>query len=223
MSGYPQTLQLDIRAFFGTYKKACEKADALLFQAGLADAIDEACQRSAVGKLLPNALYVHQSAIDYVEPLLRIYEGCAREYLGEIEGANVVKIHRFSGKVSYLVYPNFETDPHPAISRSVKLSLRTRELYCQDYAISTNPPILHRKETFLLPDHPLHRKFASLTQREEAYGLLDDTSTIGTRNGWEKRLQDTGFMLRGHQLVRRPPTAARDGPQPNAGLQQIDE
>ena len=115
--------------------------------------------------------------------MLRVYEGCARAYLGDVEGANLIKLHRHSGKVSYLVYPDFETDPHPALLRSIKLSLRTREFDCYDYATSTNPPILHRKETFLPPGHALLAKFARLTQQEEKHGLLDETATIGTREG----------------------------------------
>ena len=111
--------------------------------------------------------------------------------------------HRQSGKVSYLVYPDFETDPHPALFRSVKLSLRTREIDCFDYTASTNPPVLHRKETFLANDHPLHAKFARLTQQEEKHALLDDSSAIGTRDGWSSRLAWRGFALKGHRLVRR--------------------
>ena len=172
-------------------------------QAGDAAAIDEACRRSPVGKLLPDDLYVHRSALDSLEPLLRIYEGCGRAYLGEIEGANIVKIHRRSGKISYLAYPDFETDPHPALLRCVKLSLRTRELACYDYAQSANPPVLHRKETFLHPDHPLAAKFARLTRQEEQHGLLAETAAIGTRAGWEERLREAGYTLRGHRLVRR--------------------
>jgi DNA phosphorothioation-associated putative methyltransferase len=91
-----------MRVFFGTYAKACQQADELLFRAGDAAAIDDACQRSPVGKLLPDDLYVHRSALDSLEPFLRIYEGCGRAYLGEVEGANVIKIHRRSGKLSYL-------------------------------------------------------------------------------------------------------------------------
>ncbi len=34
---------------------------------------------------MPNALYVHRDALDSLEPLLRVYEGCARAYLGEVE------------------------------------------------------------------------------------------------------------------------------------------
>jgi len=123
--------------------------------------------------------------------------------LGEIDGANLNKLHRQSGKVSYLVYPDFETDPHPALLRRVKLSLRTREIDCLEYAASANPPILHRKETFLTSDHPLHAKFARLSEQEEKRGLLDDPATIGTREGCKARLTDAGLVLRGHRLVRR--------------------
>jgi hypothetical protein len=70
-------------------------------------------------------------------------------------------------------------------------------------ATSANPPILHRKEALLTTDHPLHAKFARLTQQEEKHGLLDDTATIGTKEGWQARLAETGFVLRGHRLVRR--------------------
>jgi DNA phosphorothioation-associated putative methyltransferase len=198
----PRTLQRDMRAFFGTYTRACQRADELLFRAGDAAAIDEACQRSGVGKLLPDDLYVHSSALESLEPLLRIYEGCGRAYLGEVEGANVITIHRRSGKLSYLVYPDFEDDPHPALLRSVRVNLRTRQIDCTDYTQSANPPLLHRKEAFLAPSDPLHAKFARLTAQEEKYGLLDDASGIGTREGWARRLSERGFALRGHRLVR---------------------
>ena len=91
ISKLPRGLQRDIREFFGTYKSACELADQLLFQAGRAQAIDEACQHSPIGKLLPNALYLHRSAVESLEPLLRVYEGCARAYLGEIKDTNLVE------------------------------------------------------------------------------------------------------------------------------------
>jgi DNA phosphorothioation-associated putative methyltransferase len=199
----PRTLQRDMKAFFGTYTKACQEADNLLFRAGDATAIDEACRRSPVGKLLPDDLYVHRSALDALEPLLRVYEGCGRAFLGEIEGANLIKIHRRSGKLSYLVYPEFDDDPHPALLCLIRVNLRTRQIDSNDYAQSTNRPVLHRKGTFLTGDHPLHDKFARLTQQEEKYGLLDNTATIGTREGWLTRLAEWGFALKGHRLVRR--------------------
>jgi hypothetical protein len=68
-----------------------------LFRTVSAEAVSQACRRSTVGKLLPTALYVHRTALDALDPLLRVYEGCARAYLGEVEGANLIKILRRSG------------------------------------------------------------------------------------------------------------------------------
>jgi DNA phosphorothioation-associated putative methyltransferase len=102
-----------------------------------------------------------------------------------------------------LAYPDFEAEPHPALRRSVKLNLRTLELDCWDYDESENPPILHRKEAFVTADHPLRAKFARLTRQEERCGLLDDSATIGTRQGWLRRLEERQLALRGHRVVRR--------------------
>jgi hypothetical protein len=82
------------------------------------------------------------------------------------------------------------------------VNLRTREIDSNDYSHSANPPVLHREETFLTSDHPLHAKFARLTEQEDKHGLLDDSATIGTRDGWTKRLAERGFALKGHRLVR---------------------
>lgn len=103
ISSLPLDLQRDLREFFGTYTRACESADACLFRLGDPEAVDQACQRSPAGRLTSNALFVHKLAIAALEPALRIYEGCARAYLGEIDDANVVKLHRFSGKVSVTI------------------------------------------------------------------------------------------------------------------------
>jgi DNA phosphorothioation-associated putative methyltransferase len=189
----------------GLLRQRCPRlprADERLFQAGDASSVDAVCRRSPVGKLLPNALYIHRSALESLDPLLRIYEGCARAYLGEIDGANLITLHRHSGTVSYLVYPGFETDPHPALVRSVKLNLRSREIDCLEFADSANPPILHRKESFLRPDDPLRAKFARLTRQEERAGLPEETASIGTRDGWQARLVAAGFAVHGHRLVR---------------------
>ena len=77
ISALPVGLQRDILAFFGNYSTACRLADDLFFRGGSAEAVDEACRRSAVDKLLPNALYVHGTALEALDPLLRVYEGCA--------------------------------------------------------------------------------------------------------------------------------------------------
>jgi hypothetical protein len=52
-----------------------------------------------------------------------------------------------------------------------------------------------------MADHPLHAKFARLRAQEEKHCVLDDSSEIGTREGWSTRLAERGFSLKGHRLV----------------------
>ncbi len=202
LSRLPGEMQLDVRALSGTYKRACEDADELLFSAGDMRIISAACDESPVGKATRGALYIHTSALALLPPILRVYEGCAQSYFGHVDGANIIKLNRRRAKVSYLWYPDFEKDPHPALATSLVVALRGLGVTRRDYTASANPPILHRKETLVAADHPSRVKFARLTKQEERWGLLDETRTIGTRERWEALLADKGVRLRGHRLER---------------------
>jgi DNA phosphorothioation-associated putative methyltransferase len=140
------SLQRDVKAHFGSYERACQDADALLFRAGDTAAIDDACQRASVGRLVENALLVRRDALGELEPLLRIYEGCARALLGEVEEANVVKLHRFSGKVSYLAYRDFDHEDNPPLILRIKVGLRTLDIDYFDYSSWPEPPRLDERD-----------------------------------------------------------------------------
>ena len=198
----PLPVRRDVRAIFSTYRRACEEADVALLAVGDIGRVSKAARKSRVGKLTPSAIYVHESALSGLPPLLRLYEGCARSYIGRVEGTNIIKLHTAEPRISYLSYPDFETDPHPALAEGMTVHLQTFRVREHNYRPSRNPPILHRKETFLAPDHPLHAKFSRLTRQEESKGLYKETTIIGTRQGWEQVLSERGFTLRGHRLVR---------------------
>lgn len=198
-----ESTKLDVRVFFSTYSAACQAADELLFSAGKRDAIQHACRMSSVGKLTADALYVHASALQHLPPVLRVYEGCARTYVGAVDAANIIKLHRHKPQISYLQYPEFEKNPHPALAASLKVPLNTFHIDYREYLNSANPFILHRKETMVAPDHPLRAKFASLTEREERLGLYENPEVIGTRDGWQRILEEKGIYHSGHKLMRK--------------------
>lgn len=199
----PPDLQLDIRDFCRNYKDACARADDLLFSTGKMELVAEACRSAPVGKQMPNSLYVHVSAVGTLPPLLRVYEGCARAYIGLVEGTSVVKLHRLHPQVSYLVYPGFDRTAHPSLAGSVIVDLKALRTKVLDYSARCNPPILHRKEELVAADFPGREKFSRLTRQEERLGLLGDQSTIGTIEGWEERLAEHGLLVHGHRIVRR--------------------
>ena len=95
----PGALQQDIKGLFPSYADACKRADALLFSVGKMELVTGACAASPIGKLIPEALYVHIRALDRLSPELRVFEGCARAFIGRVEGANLVKLNRIEPKV----------------------------------------------------------------------------------------------------------------------------
>jgi DNA phosphorothioation-associated putative methyltransferase len=199
-SDLPETLQRDVRAFFPSYRAACERADKLLFAAGNREAVALACRVADVGKLTPAAMYVHHTALNDLPALLRVYEGCARALVGTVENATLVKLARDDAQVSYLSYPEFDTDPHPALSASVVCDLRGLRVHSRSYVDRANPPILHRKELFVGMGYPARAKFARLTEREEKLGLYDEPERIGVLEGWRAVCAQRGVSFRGHAV-----------------------
>lgn len=161
--------------------------------------IAELCQISPAGKLLPSALYIHRSALNALDRVLQEYERSAR--IGDVSEATIIKFSTDKPTISYLFYPDFDSDPHPVLTRSVIVDTRTLQVSDRDYRDSGNPPILHRKETFVTADYPRHAEFAFLTAMEEALGLLDRSRYIGTRYEWQQRLQQYRLDFEGHRLI----------------------
>ena len=197
----PAEVQRDVRAHFGAYKAACAKADELLFALADERRLGAALQGLPFGKLLPDAVYVHADYLGELPPLVRVYEGAARALLGVVQDATIIKLSRIERRVSYLSYPAFEKDAHPALATSLRADLRTFHVKHRDFRESENPPVLHRKETFVPAEHPSRSKFERLTRQEERAGLFDAPTTIGTRNGWTNAMTSAGVALRGHRLV----------------------
>ncbi len=136
------------------------------------EALEEACRRALVGKLLPNAIYVHREEVDSLEPLLRVYEGFGEPIWERLKIRASSSSIVFPGKFPTCLVPISNRTRTPP--RAVKLNLRTLELDCWDYHDCENPPVLYREETFLPAEHPLRERFARLTRQEEEHGLLDD-------------------------------------------------
>ncbi len=198
-------MQRDVRALFGTHKKACEQADELLFTAGDLDKVHELTAEKPFGKTTPDSFYIHISALSSLDPILRVYEGCARHYLGHVEDANIIKMHRHRFQVSYLSYPKFEREAHPCLFDSLLVNLDTLSIKYRDYSKSENPPVLHRKDSFIQSRHPLYTRFRNLTAQEERLGLLAETHLIGTAVGWRNCLAQHKKQIRGHRVVPGSP------------------
>jgi hypothetical protein len=154
------------------------------------------------GKVLPGALYLFWEPTTDLGAALNQMVIALKNVYGVGSEFNVIKFRTDELKLSFLFYPDFLDDPHPALHKSVSIDLVKGKVRRIDYAANINPPILHRKESFLPPSHPSWLTFRGLTQAEEQAGLFEDTATIGFRLNWERLLDEKGVVLDGHRLER---------------------
>lgn len=159
--------------------------------------------RIPFGKVLPDATYVYRCS--EFESLALWTQEIERAMLAANprEDWNIVKLHHREHAITFLVYPDFYADPHPSLMHSTKINLRTGRVVRTDYSNRANPPVLHRKETFLPESDPRWKTFSSLTSAEEAAGLYRDTSRIGLRLYWNNLVKNKGYTFENHKLLIR--------------------
>ena len=155
----------------------------------------------SVGKHVRDDVYVHASAVDLLPADIR---RVVLEHWARANDANIIKINKKVARISYLSYPDFDEDAHPALRHSVAVDLLTLRHRITEYTESSNPPILHRKETFVTPDYPLYKEFRQLSEAQEKAGLFESPSKIGFKRGWEQLLKKKGLRIEGHQLITEP-------------------
>ncbi|MBW4536823.1 MAG: DNA phosphorothioation-associated putative methyltransferase [Pleurocapsa minor HA4230-MV1] len=193
-------IKADVKALFGSYKQACTIADILLIHVGDLQKIANLCQTSNIGKQLDGALAVHISALEKLPPLLRLYEGCASRNFYRLENANIVKIYYNKPKITYLVYPEFDTKAHPALQATMEVDLHNLSVTYHDISDETNPLILHQKDALVAPDYPSYKKFVRLTKKEQNSGLLKNRDAIRRLHGWLRCLRENEIVIEGHKL-----------------------
>jgi DNA phosphorothioation-associated putative methyltransferase len=151
-SHLPESLRTDIKEFFGNYSRGLATGLQLLRSAADPNTVSLACDESSVGWQDADALYVHAAIADQLPPVLRAYIACAERLYGDARQADLVKVHKSSGKVSFLTYESFDTCLLPELLLRTKVNLRT--LWVEVFDHSDQGELLYYKERFLAPDHP---------------------------------------------------------------------
>ncbi|MDA3939164.1 MAG: DNA phosphorothioation-associated putative methyltransferase [Spirochaetia bacterium] len=154
------------------------------------------------GKKLNHSVYITEESLEKVDTILYKFVADLKTRADVDSEYNIVKFFTNEFKISFLSYPGFFEEPHPELKKSLTLNIATGKIKKFSYHKSLNPPILHRKEFFLHPDHPQIKLYSMLTLEEESHGLYENTKTIGFKLNWEKLLKEKGLSYKGHQLIK---------------------
>ena len=156
-----------------------------------------------VGKNLPDAIYIHESTLEHIpEKLKNIILAVGKALKVPRENWNLVKLSKRQFSLSLLSYPTFDTESYPAIKQSVTVDLQKLAHKITDYTNYDNPPILHRKETMVLPSYLHYEEFVHITQEGEQAGLYEKPRHIGFKASWEALIHSHGYELVDGRLFR---------------------
>jgi DNA phosphorothioation-associated putative methyltransferase len=209
----PESLQRDIGGFWGSYATAQAEATKLLFSLGKPEVIREACTAAAnagVGYLDgDHSLQLCSSLVPRLPAVLRAYVGCAARLYGEVEAADLVKIHIQSGKLSLMTYDDFAGKALPRLLERVKIDLRAQRVVFFDYGEGESVQLLYGKSRYLAPDFEGYEEQVRFDR--ELAGLGVDVSGFGpTAEVLEEALRARAVRVEGLRLlsVEDPGSAA---------------
>ena len=155
-----------------------------------------------VGKVIWGDLYFHVSAIKEIAEADRdvMYEALEIVKLRPSLDFNVVKIGRGRDNVSLLSYSEFLSDAFPSLEKVCTVNLATKSARNRSYKSGGNPPVLHKKEMLLSPDHPSRPKFERLTETLESIGIRPAKPGLGFKKQWTEYLAKQNVEIINHQL-----------------------
>lgn len=156
-----------------------------------------------IGKRLPDAIYLHKDAFSSLpEKLVSFIFAVGKAVSLPEDEWNMVKIFKKEFRLSLLHYPDFYTDAYPALKQSLNVDLSRLTHKVTRYEDSDNPPILHRKETMILPSSEYFQEFSAITEEGENAGLYENSRLIGFKRTWLNLIEKHGYELTDGRLFR---------------------
>lgn len=192
--------------FFGSFENARTAAERILLSIHEKESLAATIRDVPCGKVLPDSLYFHSSALSCMPLLIQSMVNCALSLSGELTDQTVIKISKSGSALSLLRYRDFLNAFHPELMESIRVDLGVKKIVRRSYSGSKNPPILHRKECFVMDNHPSYKRFKALSEAEEALGLLGRPD-IGFKQSWDAILSSRSIDL--NALVSKTDTVPK--------------
>jgi DNA phosphorothioation-associated putative methyltransferase len=195
-------LQRDIKVLFGNATSAFEAGRELLFSVGQTDVIEKACCAAASGGLgylsEGHSLQLHSALINRLPASLRCYSGCAAKLYGDVETADLVKIHIRSGKLSLLFYDNFDTSPLPRLRERIKINMRSQRI--EFFRADDAQQLLFLKSRYMAADQKGYNRQKAFDDALIELNLFEFSNFGPPSNVFMSQLSKAGYAIKGFSL-----------------------
>jgi DNA phosphorothioation-associated putative methyltransferase len=207
-STLPPESQRDIKVFFSNATTAFEEARTLLFSVGKAEIIDEACREAAsagLGYLIEgHSLQVNSSQINRLPAALRCYVGCGAKLYGDVDTADLIKIHIRSGKLTLLFYDDFDSSPLPRLRERIKINMRSQRIDFFEHTGDREHQLLYLKSRYVTTEYPGYERQKNFDDALTKLGLFDFSEYGPPAEDFQSTLSRAGYAISGFELENRP-------------------
>jgi len=135
----------------------------------------------------------------YAWPLIRmkrrIYVGAGEILYGDAHRADIIKIHKRSGKVTFLIYDQFKKNPLPELIQRVKVNLRAQQVDVFEQEKNSWRQLLYFKERFVAKDHPLRPKWEKYSDKLRKLGLNEKMGLGPSKEEFLAMLEENGLTF----------------------------
>jgi DNA phosphorothioation-associated putative methyltransferase len=201
---WSERMRRDLQGFLGAPKAAEAQATALLYSIASSETLLAAAKEAAANGLghldAEHSLQLECRMVRELPPILRIYAGCAARLYGDLEGADLVKLHLGSGKVTLLFYDDLYEKPFPMLEERIKINLRSQLIEFFRYGDAFPSQPLYRKSKYLSRDAPHFREQRALEEALDAANLLDRDGFGPPWAEFAERLRHARVEVSGFQL-----------------------
>jgi DNA phosphorothioation-associated putative methyltransferase len=202
----PPELQRDIKAFFGNATSAFEAGRTLLFSVGKPEVIEDTCRRAAAAGLgylnEGHSLQLHTSDLNKLPPALRCYVGCGAKLYGDVDTADLIKIHIRSGKLTLLFYEDFDSSPVPRLRERIKINMRSQRVDFFEHAADREQQLLYLKSRYITTEHPGYERQKKFDDALVRLGLFDFAQYGPAADVFRSGLSRAGYVINHFELQR---------------------
>src|SRR5262249_78094 len=209
-------LQRDIRSLFGNYQPPQLHPRQHLFKIADTKEIGDACIPAAeqgLGFLVEgHSLQLHTSLIERLPVILRIYIACGAVLYGDIQTADLIKIHIGSGKLTLMKFDDFEGQPLPRMVERIKLNLRSQRIDIFEHGEPFERPYLYLKSRYINEEFLYYSEQLAFDEKLADLTFLDFSEYRPSPKMFCDLLERHRWTVEGFDLVRSTTTPDLDAP-----------
>lgn len=195
---FPPELRRDVRAFFGSHKRAQEAGQALLYSIGDQDLLLEdavAAAAAGIGHLEHGKFQFPAHKLQELSVRLRGYVALAERLAGDLSETSLLRIHINSRKLTALTYANFETSFLPRLMTRVKVEFDTFDVSIIDHSAENDVRLLYLKSRYMMENDPRRAAQKAFDQEVLDLNTLNFTNEGPSFREFAKTLLKAGVKI----------------------------